>query len=132
MPLVLLCYKLLDGLENLAKFILGKRNRGVRPLQAQSAEEIYRLLRTAISAKRSIAAVYHGGPRWLCPHRLGRNREGQGRVLCYQYSGESESGLKPVGSQQTGAAWRWINSARWSCSKTLGRQRPITHALRPA
>jgi hypothetical protein len=84
----------------------------VCPFQAQSAEEIYGLLGTAISAKRSIAAVYHGGWRWLCPHRLGRNREGQGRVLCYQYSGESETGLKPVAPRQTGAAWRWINSAK--------------------
>jgi len=41
----------------------------------------------------------------FCPHRLGRNREGQYRVLCYQYGGKSESGLGPPGSA---ANWRCI------------------------
>jgi hypothetical protein len=36
---------------------------------------------------------------------LGRNRLGQRRVLCYQYGGESESGLAPIGSP---ANWRCI------------------------
>ena len=48
--------------------------------------------------------MYHGYQRLLCPHRLGWNRRGQPRVLCYQYGGESERGLEPVGS-----------SANWRC-----------------
>ena len=36
---------------------------------------------------------------------LGRNKDGQLRVLCYQYGGESESGLKPAGSAEN---WRCI------------------------
>jgi hypothetical protein len=36
---------------------------------------------------------------------LGRNRKGDLRVLCYQYGGESESGLGPPGSP---ANWRCI------------------------
>jgi hypothetical protein len=36
---------------------------------------------------------------------LGRNHAGQLRVLCYQYGGESESGLEPVGSPVN---WRCI------------------------
>src|SRR5436309_2909682 len=44
-------------------------------------------------------------PRLFCPHRLGRNKEGQVRVLCYQFGGESESGLEPPGSP---ANWRCI------------------------
>jgi hypothetical protein len=51
------------------------------------------------------SAVYHHRHRLFCPHRLGRNKDGQLRVLCYQYGGESESGLKPVGSPDN---WRCI------------------------
>jgi hypothetical protein len=36
-------------------------------------------------------------------HRLGRNSEGELGVLCYQYGGESESGLAATGSP---ANWR--------------------------
>jgi len=36
---------------------------------------------------------------------LGRNQADQLRVLCYQYGGESESGLAPIGSP---ANWRCI------------------------
>ena len=36
---------------------------------------------------------------------MGRNQAGQRRVLCYQYGGESESGLAPIGSP---ANWRCI------------------------
>ena len=51
------------------------------------------------------ATIYKERPRLLCPHRLGRNRAGQLRVLCYQYGGESESGLEPIGSA---ANWRCV------------------------
>jgi hypothetical protein len=36
---------------------------------------------------------------------MGRNSLGQQRVLCYQYGGESESGLAPIGSADN---WRCI------------------------
>jgi hypothetical protein len=71
----------------------------------QSLEHIYSLVRSAVVSKRPIAAIYHGRRRLLCPHRLGRNRNGELRVLCYQYGGESESGLKPAGSPDN---WRCI------------------------
>jgi len=41
----------------------------------------------------------------VLPARLGRNKEGELRVLCYHYGGESESGLQPGGSP---ANWRCI------------------------
>ena len=56
-------------------------------------------------AKRPIGAVFHNRQRLLCPHRLGRNKDGELRVLCYQYGGESESGLKPAGSPEN---WRCV------------------------
>ena len=72
----------------------------------QTVEEIYRLVKAAVVSRRAITASYHGRVRLFCPHRLGRNREGDLRVLCYQYGGEkSESGLQRAGSA---ANWRCV------------------------
>ena len=71
----------------------------------QTVEDIYRLVWTAIASKQPISAIYKDRPRLFCPHRLGRNRAKQLRVLCYQYGGESESGLAPIGSPEN---WRCI------------------------
>ena len=71
----------------------------------QTVEDMYQLIWTAIANKRPISAIYKERPRLFCPHRLGRNRAKQLRVLCYQYGGESESGLGPVGSPQN---WRCV------------------------
>ncbi len=76
-----------------------------QPAKFQPLEDIYQMVRTAVIRKRPIAAVYHGRHRLLCPHRLGWNREGQPRVLCYQYGGESRSGLEAASST---ANWRCI------------------------
>jgi len=78
---------------------------GVVEAKIQTVEDIYRLVRTAVVSKRPIRALYHGRDRWFCPHRLGRNREGQIRVLCYQFGGQSGSGLQVAGSS---ANWRCI------------------------
>jgi hypothetical protein len=76
---------------------------GVVRARIQTVEDLYQLVWTAVASKQAMEAQYHGQPRLFCPHRLGRNREGQLRVLCYQYGGESESGLQPTGSP---ANWR--------------------------
>jgi hypothetical protein len=57
-----------------------------------------------VANKQPIEANYQDRHRLFCPHRLGRNREGQLRVLCYEYGGESRSGLDPLDS-----------SANWPC-----------------
>jgi photosystem II stability/assembly factor-like uncharacterized protein len=78
----------------------------------QTVEDMYRLLWAAIANKQPISAIYKDRPRLFCPHRLGRNRQGEGRVLGYQYGGESESGLAPSGSPEN---WRCVvfqNSGR--------------------
>jgi hypothetical protein len=72
---------------------------------AARPQTVYWKVYTAIEGRWPISAVYHEHPRLFCPHRLGRNREGRFRVLCYQYGGESESGLEPPGSP---ANWRCI------------------------
>src|SRR5258708_18513273 len=73
--------------------------------RSQTVEDIYRLVREAVVSKRPVRAVYDGRERWFCPHRLGRNHEGHARVLCYQYGGDSGSGLEAAGSP---ANWRCI------------------------
>ena len=78
---------------------------GVVRAQIQTVEEIYSLVWTAVANRWPIEATYQGRFRLLCPHRLGRNREGRLRVLCYQYGGESQSGLHPEGSP---ANWRCV------------------------
>src|SRR5260370_9008529 len=57
-------------------------------------------MRTAVVNRRPVAAVYHRRPRLLCPHRLGWNQKGRPQVLCYQYGGERERGLKPPGAPE--------------------------------
>ena len=74
--------------------------------RTQSVEEIYALLRTATAGKQPVAAMYDGLPRLLCPHVLGRNREGRLRALCYQFGGNSGSGLR-IGPEGIGG-WRCI------------------------
>ena len=77
-----------------------------QPAKIQSLDEIYAMIRAAVTAKRPIAAVYEGRYRLLCPHRLGWNKKGQPRVLCYQYGGESRSGLNAEGSPEN---WRCMD-----------------------
>ncbi len=71
----------------------------------QSPEAALRLLRVAVGYRRPIAAVYDDCKRLLCPHRLGWNREGERRVLCYQYGGTSVSGLEP---RRARSNWRCL------------------------
>jgi hypothetical protein len=78
---------------------------GVVRAKIQTVEDIYRLLRTGVVNKRPIHAAYDGRDRWFCPHRLGRNHKGQLRVLCYQYAGQSSSGLHAADSPGN---WRCI------------------------
>ena len=98
----------------------------------QTVGEIYRLVWAAVANKRPIEAIYHGRPRLFCPHRLGRNQRGQLRVLCYQYGGESESGLQPAGSP---ANWRCValeQLSRVNYSTMVGGRRRTIRALPPA
>ena len=98
--------------------------------QIQTVEEIYGLVWTAVANKQPIEATYQGRLRLFCPHRLGRNREGRLRVLCYQYGGESQSGLQPVGSP---ANWRCVALEKLSRVKLgEGAWRTAPNHSRPA
>jgi hypothetical protein len=93
-------------------------------------EEIYGIVRKAVETRRPISGVYDGKPRLFCPHRLGRNKEGQFRVLCYQYGGASRSGLKPPGSSDN---WRCIALDKLNDVKLLeGGWRTAPNHSRPA
>jgi hypothetical protein len=107
-----------------------RKNVGTSFGGIQSGEDVYRLVWTAVERRYPIAAVYKYRHRLLCPHRLGRNRQGQLRVLCYQYGGESESGLQPVGSP---ANWRCIAVEKLSAVELLeGSWRTALNHSRPA
>jgi hypothetical protein len=98
--------------------------RGGRP------EVLYWTVYKAAQSRRPISAVYHDRPRLFCPHRLGRNSKGERRVLCYQYGGDSESGLDPPGSL---ANWRCIALEELSKVKLLrGPWRTAPNHSRPA
>lgn len=99
--------------------------------QIQTVEKIYELVWNAVANKRPIEATYQGRHRLFCPHRLGRNREGRLRPLCYQYGGDSSSGLGPGGSP---ADWRCVALEKLSKVKLVeGAWRTApNHSLRPA
>ncbi len=103
---------------------------GVVQAQFQTVEEIYGLVWTAVASKRPIEAIYQDRHRLFCPHRLGRNREGQLRVLCYQTGGESQSGLDRVGSP---ANWRCVALEKLSRVRLLSDGwRTAPNHLRPS
>jgi hypothetical protein len=96
------------------------------------AADVYRVVRTAVENRRPISAVYHNRRRLFCPHRLGRNKEGQLRALCYQYGDESNSGLKPAGSPDN---WRCISLDKLRNVELLDgawQTAPNTHDPHPA
>ena|SRR5258707_9109457 len=74
--------------------------------RTQAVDEIYVLLRTAAARRQPVVAMYGGFRRWLCPHVLGRSREGRLHAFCYQFGGGSGSGLRS-GPEGIGG-WRCI------------------------
>src|ERR1700694_6279299 len=76
-----------------------------QPAGAQAVREIYALLRLAATRRQPVAATYYGLVRLLCPHVLGR-KSGRLHVFCYQFGGNSASGLATA-SEGMGA-WRCL------------------------
>jgi hypothetical protein len=68
-------------------------------------EQAHTRIRAAIIHRRPIAALYRGHRRLLCPHLLGWNKHRRLQVLCYQYGGDSKSGLKPADASDN---WRCL------------------------
>ncbi|HEX5927837.1 MAG TPA: hypothetical protein VFY48_00400 [Solirubrobacterales bacterium] len=83
---------------------------------------IHELLRQAIAERRCVEAVFGGYRRGLCPHVLG-TRDGELRVLCFQYAGGGSRGLEPGGD------WRCLPLAGLSQVATVdGRWRTKPHS----
>lgn len=74
---------------------------------------IHALLREAIAEKRCVEAVFGGYRRGLCQHVLG-TKDGELRVLCFQYAGGSSRGL-PAGGD-----WRCLSLSGLSQVSTVG------------
>ncbi len=96
--------------------MLGHRMAVPRAAEIQTLEEIAVLVTAAVFMKKPVTAVYHNCRRSLCPHVLGRNKTGGLHVLCYQYAGDSISGLKPRGSPDN---WRCIALAKLRAVRLL-------------
>ena len=90
---------------------------GVVEATIQTVEDMYGLIWTAIANKQPISAIYKDLPRLFCPHRLGRNRLGQPRVLCYPYGWKNDSGLGPIGSPEN---WRCVVFEKLKRVEVLG------------
>src|ERR1700691_5938748 len=93
----------------------------------QTVEDIYRLGWAAVGGKRPIRATYHGRDRWFCPHRLGRNHEGQVRVLFRCFLGPFNQ--KPFFRARFGAFFIAMSRTHTHSGKT-GSQGSLT--TRPA
>ena len=72
----------------------------------QVLEQTHAQIRAAIVHRRAVAALYRGRKRLLCPHLLGWNRQRRLQVLCYQYGGDSETGLEPAAPSEN---WRCLS-----------------------
>lgn len=85
---------------------------------------IHELLREAIAEKRRVEAFFGGYRRGLCPHVLG-TKDGELRVLCFQYAGGSSRGLA------VGGDWRCLSLAGLSQVSTVdGPWRTKPHSRR--
>ena len=82
----------------------------------QSPEEVYRLVAAAVVQHRPIAARYDGTRRLLCPHVVGYNQQGDWRVFCYQYGGETKSGPLLSGGE---GIWRCLSMIKLSSVEWL-------------
>ena len=63
---------------------------------------VYDMLRQAIVNRNQVVCMYRGYYRECCPHAIGLTH-GIGRILVYQFGGESSRGL-PVGGE-----WRCMD-----------------------
>jgi len=97
--------------------------------RTQSPEEIYAVLCFAAIRRKPVAAIYDNLPRLLCPHVLGRSKDGHLRALCYQFGGSSGSGLRS--SSDGVGGWRCLEVNRLSQVELQdGDWRTESHASR--
>lgn len=62
----------------------------------------YAVLRDAIVNKKQVSCTYRNLVREICPHVIGRGKNGREMVLSFQFGGQSSKGLPP------GGEWRCL------------------------
>jgi hypothetical protein len=70
------------------------------------APDKFAVIKNAILNRRSIIATYKDLERHLCPHVLGRDKDGNFQGLFYQFGGASSS--KPIEADGSQANWRCL------------------------
>lgn len=65
----------------------------------------YSLIKQAIETKKPVHATYQGRHREMCPHTLGKGKDGKTMALFLQYGGSSSKGLDPDPAKN----WRCID-----------------------
>lgn len=91
--------------------------------RAQPVEAIDDLVRAAAARKQPVAAIYDGFPRLLCPHLLGRNKEGRLRTLRSAISLEGAAACawrRRETEWAVGAVSPWTSSVKSSCARAIG------------
>lgn len=61
------------------------------------ASTTHQIVREAIQGKKQIVGTYDGHVREMCPHCIGRNKDGGEQALFFQFAGGSKTGLLPGG-----------------------------------
>jgi hypothetical protein len=82
---------------------------GVVRAEIQTVEDIYRLVWTSVANRQPIQANYQGRYRLFCPHRLGRNREGNFVHSVTNMAARVGAGSIRWVRRQTGVVLRWRN-----------------------
>ena len=59
----------------------------------------YDLLREAVLQRKAVACTYKGLVRHLCPHVIGKGKDGAAKALSLQFAGETSSGSLPEGGE---------------------------------
>jgi hypothetical protein len=69
------------------------------------------MVRDAIQRKLQVIATYSGYRREMCPHLIGKSKNGVEQALFYQFGGRSSQALGPDGHPRN---WRCIPLAQLS------------------
>jgi hypothetical protein len=68
---------------------------------------VYSTIRQAAIDKKTIVITYNGLERIMCPHVVGKNRNGRLHALCYQFAGRSKD--RPIEADGSPNNWRCID-----------------------
>ena len=95
----------------------------------------YQTIYDAVKNQQIVRATYRNYVRVMCPHVLG-TKNGRQQALCYQFDGESSTGLEPGGSENN---WRCmfldelsdvsVESGTWHTAPNQSRPQTCVDAI---